>query len=78
MKDRTRKLLDTIENAHDWEEGQVYSGGGTQLSSTDTCRICGMTRRYFSDHQNGVYGRYTFATHDGRELTLKEAAELEC
>jgi hypothetical protein len=42
MKDRTRKLLDTIENAHDWEEGQVYSGGGTQLSSTDTCRICGL------------------------------------
>ena len=49
MKESTQKLLDQIDAAHDWAEGQVYGGSGTQLSSTDHCRVCSLRRHYSSD-----------------------------
>lgn len=50
-----------VDAAHDWLEGQTYSGGGTSLSSTDRCRICGLERRWESDSQNGVPSHYLYA-----------------
>ena len=78
MKKRTQELLDKINEAHDWQEGQTHGGSGTQLSSTDRCRVCGLARRWFSDRQNGVDGEYTFADSRGNTLTLREAADWTC
>jgi hypothetical protein len=75
---RTAELLEKVNAAHDWEGGQVYGGSGTQLSSTDTCRVCGLERQRFSDSQNGVDVRFTFQDSKGTKLTLREAAELKC
>lgn len=75
---RYTELLDQIDEAHDFEDGQTYGHGGTAMSSTDVCRICGLKRLYFTDSQNGVDSRWTFETHCGKEIPLREAAELEC
>ena len=58
-------------------DGQTHSGGGTQYYSTDTCRICGLQREYFSDSQNGVDDRYTFRTHAGSTISLKDLVDTE-
>lgn len=77
MTKTTETLLDTIEAAHDWEQGQVYAGGGTRYSSTDKCRTCGLVRRWFDDSQNGVSDRYSFSDFHGEApLTLRDAASL--
>ena len=70
-------MLDAIDEAHDWDQGQTYGGSGTQMSSTDTCRICGLTREWFSDSQNGVEDRYTFEAR-GFKIPLRDVAALEC
>jgi hypothetical protein len=75
MKDTTKKLLDQVEANHDWESGQTYGGSGTQLSRTDTCRVCGLKRHWFSDSQNGVEDHYTFETINGEKMSLKEAVD---
>ncbi len=77
MKDSTRKLLETVQDAHDWSEGQMYGGGGTQMRSTDTCRACSLQMHYFSDSQNGVDGEYTF-TAGGDGISLRQAVERGC
>jgi hypothetical protein len=71
------QLLDEIDQNHDWRQGQVHSRGGTALSSVDTCRICGLERRYFSDFQNGVSREYTFQFR-GNPISLREAHQLDC
>ena len=79
MKDTTRKMLDEIGTAHDWAEGQVWGGGGTRLSRTDTCRVCGLRRHYLSDRQNGVEEEYRFhdaETHE--DLTMRQAHARKC
>ena len=78
MKDSTKKLLEEVQEAHDWSNGQVYGGGGTRYSSTDTCQACGMTRRWFTDSQNGVSDTYTFALQSGESISLRSAADLGC
>jgi len=78
MNKRTEALLAKIDQAHDWDEGQVWGGGGTRLSSTDECRVCGLTRGWFSDSQNGVKDRFDFVTASGDRIPLRQAAELEC
>ena len=78
MKQTTKALLAEVEEAHDWSEGQVYGGGGTRYSSLDTCQACGMTRRWFTDSQNGVGATYTFATARGEDLSLRAAVALGC
>ncbi len=75
---RYKKLIEQVDEAHDWEYGQAYGHGGTAYSCTDTCRICGLNRKYFSDGQNGVRACYTFETMDGEDVVLRDAAELEC
>jgi len=75
---RTAELLQKIEDAHDWLEGQRRSDGGTRLYSTDVCRICGLQRHFLSDEQNGNHGGYTFRDAQGHDLTLREAAQEEC
>jgi hypothetical protein len=75
---RYKDLLATVDDAHDWELGQTRGWRGTRYSSTDTCRICGLRRKYFSDRQNGVDESYSFETFEGESLALREAAELEC
>lgn len=79
MKKSTEKLYGQVKEAHDWNEGQVYGGSGTQLSSTDTCRVCGLRRHYFSDRQNGVDGEYRFSdSESGEDLTLRQAVARGC
>ena len=79
MKDTTKELYNKIDDAHDWEEGQVYGGSGTQLSSTDTCRVCSIRRHWFSDRQNGVKGSYRFSDGETNEdLSLRQALQRGC
>lgn len=73
-----RELLERVEAAHDWEIGQAWSRGGTSLDRTDTCRICGLSRQWESDEQNGIRERYTFTDFAGEEIPLRDAADLEC
>lgn len=75
MKDKTKKLLDKADKAHDFDDGQVYGGSGTQLSSTDTCRVCGMLRRWSSDTQHGNNGRYRFEDMQGNPVALCDAVQ---
>jgi len=78
MKPATKKLLKTIDDQHDWCEGQAFGGSGTQLSSTDICRVCGLQRHYFSDQQNSIFGEFTFTDPSGTEINLREAALITC
>jgi len=78
MKPATKKLLETIDDRHDWREGQAFGGSGTQLSSTDICRVCGLQRHYFSDSQNGVPGEYTFTDVSNTAISLRQAALITC
>lgn len=78
MKESTRQMLNEVTEAHDWRRGQVYGGGGTKYSSTDTCRACGLQKHYFSDHQNCIDGEYTFSDADGNPITLRQAAQKGC
>lgn len=79
MKDTTKALLEQIEEAHDWQEGQMYSGGGTIFKSTDVCRVCSLRRHYFSDSQNGVSGSYRFSDGEtGEDLSLRQAVARGC
>ena len=77
MKERTKELLEKVDKEHDWINGQIYSGGGTEYHSTDTCQVCGLRRHYQSDRQNGIEGHYRFSL--GKEdLSLKEVIERGC
>jgi len=79
MKTRTKELLDKIDAAHDWDEGRVYGGSGDSMSSTATCRICGLKRHWDSgSRQNNINASTTFETARGEEIPLREAAALEC
>ena len=79
MKDTTRKMLEQIEEAHDWLEGQVYSNGGTSLRSTDRCQACGLRRHYHSDTQNNVPANYRFSDGEtGEDLTIRQALARGC
>jgi hypothetical protein len=79
MKTRTKELLDKVDAAHDWACGQVHGSSGDSFSSTDECRVCGLTRKWYSgSRQNDIPASYDFSTADGREITLRDAAQLEC
>lgn len=79
MKAQTRTLLKQVDEAHDWNEGQVYGGSGTQFSSTDICRVCSLRRHYSSDRQNGNNGEYRFSDGEtGQDLSLRQAAQRGC
>jgi hypothetical protein len=78
MKSKTKQLLDQVFENHDWDLGTCWGGGGTRLSSTDVCRVCGLQRDWFKDSQNGVDDRYSFASPDGQPITLRDAAVLDC
>ena len=78
MKEETKKLLDDVERAHDWSEGQVYGGGDT-YDSTDECRICGMKKEWNSgSRQNDTTEKYTFTTLGGEEISLRDAVAQGC
>jgi hypothetical protein len=70
----TKRLLEQVQSAHDWTEGQVYSRGGTYYSSTDVCRICGLQRNWHSDTQNGIGHTYQFV-FNANELSLLEVSQ---
>jgi hypothetical protein len=78
MKEKTRILLDQVDEAHDWINGRAYSNGGTELHTTDTCQVCGLQRHYKSDTQNGIEGYYWFSDSHGEELTLIQAIGHAC
>ena len=79
MKESTDKLLKVADAAHDWEEGQMRGGSGTQLSGTDTCLVCALRRHYYSDQQNGVAGSYRFSDGEtGQDLSLRQAVARGC
>lgn len=78
MKERTKELLDKVDEAHDWIEGQTYSGGGTEYHSTDECQVCGLRRHYQSDEQNGIEPHYRFSTAANGDLSLLEALNRGC
>lgn len=79
MKATTKNLLDTIEEQHDWQDGQVYGGGGTIYKSTDTCVVCSLRRHYLSDSQNGIDPNYRFSDGEtGEDLSLRQALQRGC
>ena len=79
MKATTQKMLDEIEEAHDWLEGQAWSGGGTEYHSTDRCQVCGLRRHYQSDSQNNVAPNYRFSDGEsGDDLTIRQALARGC
>ena len=79
MTDRAKALLDQVDAAHDWACGQTYGGSGDSYASTDTCRICGLARRWDSgSRQNNTPASHTFTTARGETVTLRDAARLEC
>jgi len=79
MKESTQKLLDQIDAAHDWQEGQVYGGGGTKMTSTDVCRVCSLRRHWLSDPQNGIEDSYRFSDGEtGQDLSLRQAITRGC
>lgn len=77
MKESTRKLLEQVDEEHDWIKGQTYSGGGTEYHSTDECQVCGLRRHYQSDQQNGIEAHYRFSLGDA-DLSLLEALNRGC
>ena len=79
MKKTTKKMLEDIDAAHDWLEGPVHAGSGTRLSSTDTCRVCGLRRHFFCDRQNEIGREYRFSDSEtGEDLTLRQALARGC
>jgi len=79
MKATTQKMLDQIDNAHDWTGGQVYSGGGTEYHSTDRCQVCGLRRHYKSDKQHNIAPNYRFSDGEtGDDLTIRQALARGC
>jgi hypothetical protein len=78
MKESTRKLLDQIDNEHDWLLGQTRSRGGTQLSRTDTCRACLLSRQWLDDRQNGINDDYTFFDEGNQMISARRARERGC
>jgi hypothetical protein len=76
MKERTKQLLDQLEQAHDWE--CETRGAGARLVHRSTCRVCGFTRTRTIDPNNGNHESYTFATFHGEAVTLAEAAAVVC
>ena len=79
MKESTKKLMVQVGKEHDWSEGQVYSHGGTHMTSTDTCRACGLRRHWTIDPQNGNDGEYRFSDSEtGEDLTLRQAVARGC
>ena len=77
MKVATKKLMASVDASHDFGSERTWSNGGTTLTITDTCRCCGLTRRYFSDTQNGNNGEYEFTHLCGEELSLAQAVGCE-
>ena len=79
MKDKTKDLLNLVDEDHDWCEGQTYSGGGTEYHSTDICNICALRRHYESDSQNDVAPHYRFSDGEtGDDLSLRQAVARGC
>lgn len=79
MKESTKKMLATIDEQHDWINGQVWGGGGTTLNGTDTCQVCSMRRHFASDRQNGVEGHYRFSDGEtDQDLSLRQALDRGC
>ena len=70
-------MLEKVDKEHDWIEGQVYFGNGTEVHSTDICQVCNLRRHYQSDRQNGIEGHYRFSVGE-KDLSLKEAVERGC
>jgi hypothetical protein len=67
MKPRTQELFERTEANHDFLMGQPFSHGGTKMSRTDTCQVCGLARIYLTDPQNGIEEQYRYRTYDARE-----------
>lgn len=80
MKQRTKELLEKIDELHDWSHGQTRGGGGDVYTSTDTCRVCGLERHWHSgSRQNSIPSSTTFfAANSDQPIPLREAAALEC
>ncbi len=79
MKETTSRLLEQIDAAHDWAQGQVWGSGGTRLSSTDICQVCSMRRHWLTDPQNGVDSQYRFSSGEtGEDLSLRQAIAQRC
>ncbi len=79
MKESTQKILDQIDEAHDWQDGQVYGSGGTRLSSTDTCLVCSLRRHWLSDSQNNIEGHHRFSDGEtGDDLSMRQANQRGC
>ena len=79
MKESTQKILDQISEAHDWQDGQVYGGSGTRLSSTDTCFVCSLRRHWLQDSQNNIGSHYRFSDGEtGGDLSMRQALQRGC
>jgi len=78
MKETTRKLLERVDEEHDWRKGGTYSNGGTELHQTDVCRVCGLQRQWETDPQHNIEDEYTFIDADGNETPLRWVATRKC
>jgi hypothetical protein len=75
---RTETLLEVVENNHEWGNDDIRGNPGWNgnVLISDTCTVCGLERTKYTWHDRA--DEYRFENSSGEELTLKEAAELEC
>jgi hypothetical protein len=74
---RALSLEERIERRHNMIEGQVWSWEATGVCGTDICSICGLEHRWGVNGQNNP-GYDIYQDAQGNQLTLAQAAELEC
>lgn len=77
MKYSTEKMMEKLDERHDFARGQAYGHGGTSLSRCDRCRVCGLEREWYTDPQNGITEEYRYVLR-GTSLSLRDALKRPC
>lgn len=78
MRESTQKLLDQIDEAHDWDDGQPYGGhGDVNVHGTDVCRVCSLRRHWTSYYRKPNEYRFSDGETD-QDLSLRQAAARQC
>ena len=77
MSNRREELEQQIAARHEMHQtGQVWQFEACGVKGADECKICGLRHEWASGGQNtGGYSRWS---RGGDELSLRDAAALEC
>lgn len=76
--ERKEALEAKIAETHDMQQvGQVWQWEACGVKGVDKCSICGLRQHWYSGGQNSP-DHTDYYDARGNELTLAEAARLEC